>query len=121
MDEYAAETGAHANNVTRLVGSPAYRLRVGDFRAIFEETEADIFVTSIAPRGSVYDGKGRFMNDTDTVTLTRAAYEDLIDARDHARAMRDIAAGAVETLTGARWTPISPPRAIWLFGVTIEA
>ena len=88
-------------NVTRLVGSPAYRLRVGDFRAIFEGTEADIFVTSIAPRGSVYDGKGRFMNDTDTVTLTRAAYEDLIDARDHARAMRDIAAGAVETLTGA--------------------
>ncbi len=41
------------------------------------------------------------MNDTDTVTLTRAAYEDLIDARDHARAMRDIATGAVETLTGA--------------------
>jgi DNA-binding XRE family transcriptional regulator len=41
------------------------------------------------------------MNDTDTVTLTRAAYEDLIDARDHARAMRDIATGVVETLTGA--------------------
>jgi DNA-binding XRE family transcriptional regulator len=41
------------------------------------------------------------MNDTDTVTLTRAAYEDLIDARDHGQAMRDIATGAVETLTGA--------------------
>ncbi len=39
------------------------------------------------------------MNDTDTVT--RAAYGDLIDARDHARTMRDIATGAVETLTGA--------------------
>ncbi len=52
MDDYAAETGAHANNVTRLVGSPAFRLRVGDFRAIFEETETDIFVTAIAPRGS---------------------------------------------------------------------
>jgi len=38
---------------------------------------------------------------TDTVTITRAAYEDLIDARDHARAMREIATGAVETLTGA--------------------
>lgn len=55
LDEYAAETGAHANNVTRLVGAPAFRLRVGDFRAIFEETETDIFVTAIAPRGSVYD------------------------------------------------------------------
>ncbi len=41
------------------------------------------------------------MNDTDTVTLTRAAYEDLVDARDHARAMREITTGAVETLTGA--------------------
>ena len=36
---------------------------------------------------------------TDTVTITRAAYEDLIDARDHGRAMREIATGAVETLT----------------------
>jgi mRNA interferase RelE/StbE len=48
-------TGAHANNVTRLVGSPAFRLRVGDFRTIFEETETDIFVTTIAPRGNAYD------------------------------------------------------------------
>lgn len=39
------------------------------------------------------------MNDADT--LTRAAYEDLTDARDHGRSMRDIATGAVETLTGA--------------------
>ena len=55
IEEYAAETGAHANSVTRLVGSTASRLRVGDFRAIFEETETDIIVTKIAPRGSVYD------------------------------------------------------------------
>lgn len=41
------------------------------------------------------------MTETDTITLTRAEYEDLIDARDHAQAMRDIATGAVETLTGA--------------------
>jgi len=41
------------------------------------------------------------MNDTETVTITRAAYEDLIDARDHGRAMREIVTGAVETLTGA--------------------
>lgn len=41
------------------------------------------------------------MADTDSITLTRAEYEDLIDTRDHALAMHDIATGAVETLTGA--------------------
>jgi hypothetical protein len=41
------------------------------------------------------------MADADTITLTRAEYEDLIDARDHVQAMRNIATGAVETLTGA--------------------
>jgi mRNA interferase RelE/StbE len=55
IDEYAAETGAHANSVTRLVGSSGNRLRVGDFRAIFEESDTEIFVTKIGPRGNVYD------------------------------------------------------------------
>ncbi len=36
---------------------------------------------------------------TDTITLTRAAYQDLIDARDHAVAMRDVATSAVETFS----------------------
>jgi len=30
--EYAANPAAHANNVTRLVGSPASRMRVADYR-----------------------------------------------------------------------------------------
>ena len=47
--------GGHANNVTQLVGSATFRLRVGDFRVIFERTEAEIVVTKVAPRGSVYD------------------------------------------------------------------
>jgi mRNA interferase RelE/StbE len=55
LDEYATETGAHADSVTRLVGSNACRLRVGDFRVIFEESETDHIVTKIAPRGSMYD------------------------------------------------------------------
>jgi mRNA interferase RelE/StbE len=54
LEEYAAQTGAHANSVNRLVGSTGSRLRVGDFRAIFEENDTEIFVT-IAPRGSAYD------------------------------------------------------------------
>ena len=52
--EYA-ETGAHANNVTRLVGSSASRLRIGNFRVVFEETGTEIVVTKIGPRGGVYD------------------------------------------------------------------
>ena len=55
LEEYAAETGAHANNVTRLVGSVACRLRIGDFRVIFEENDTEIIVTKIAPRGNAYD------------------------------------------------------------------
>lgn len=52
VDRYAA-TGA--GNVKQLVGSNAKRLREGDFRVIFVETESEITVTKIAPRGEVYD------------------------------------------------------------------
>jgi mRNA interferase RelE/StbE len=55
INEYAAETGAHANNVTRLVGSTSSRLRVGDYRVIFVETDAEIMVLRIGPRGCVYE------------------------------------------------------------------
>ncbi len=55
MREFADGGQAHANAVTRLVGSQAFRLRVGDFRVIFEESADTITVTKIGPRGSVYD------------------------------------------------------------------
>ena len=53
--EYATGSGAHANNVKRLVGSSASRLRVGDYRAIFEETGDAILITRVRPRGRAYD------------------------------------------------------------------
>ena len=53
--EYAADPQAHGNNVTQLVGSPAKRLRVGDFRVIFDETATAIISTKVGPRGGVYD------------------------------------------------------------------
>ena len=53
--EYAADPQAHANNVTQLVGSPFWRMRVGDFRAVFEMTDTTITVTKVAPRGGAYD------------------------------------------------------------------
>jgi len=53
--EYAANPLAHANNVTRLVGAGGcLRMRVGDYRVIFEETPNRILVLTIGPRGGVY-------------------------------------------------------------------
>ncbi len=45
ISEYAADQRAHANQVTALVGMNAKRLRIGDFRVIFEETVDRIIVT----------------------------------------------------------------------------
>lgn len=53
--DYATDPSAHANNVTQLVGSGLLRMRIGDFRAIFEETADTITVTKVRPRGSAYD------------------------------------------------------------------
>ncbi len=55
MEGYAADQTTHANNVSPLVGTDAKRMRVGDFRLVFDETATEIFVTKIAPRGSAYD------------------------------------------------------------------
>ena len=52
---YAADPAALANCVTELRGSPLKRLRVGDFRILFEETATEIIVSRIGPRGSIYE------------------------------------------------------------------
>ncbi|WP_192244127.1 type II toxin-antitoxin system RelE family toxin [Mesorhizobium silamurunense] len=48
---YAETPEAMVNNVKKLAGSDEMRLRVGDYRVIFTETEDEI----IGPRGSVYE------------------------------------------------------------------
>lgn len=55
FSDYAANPAAHVNNVTQLIGSPLRRMRIGDYRAIFEETAHVITVTKVRPRGSAYD------------------------------------------------------------------
>jgi mRNA interferase RelE/StbE len=55
VEEYAEDPAAHANNVTRLVGSSASRMRVGDWRVIFVETEAALSIVRVGPRGGIYD------------------------------------------------------------------
>ena len=52
IDRYA-QTGA--GDVKRLEGSNEKRLRDGDFRIIFMETETEILITKIGPRGKVYE------------------------------------------------------------------
>lgn len=54
LETYAENPASLANQVKTLRGVKAKRLRVGDFRVIFEETETEIIVTDIGPRGSVY-------------------------------------------------------------------
>lgn len=53
---YASDPASLANQVTELRGSQTKRLRVDDFRVVFEETETEVVVIKIGPRGSVYDG-----------------------------------------------------------------
>ncbi len=52
---YAADPASLANSVTELRGSSLKRLRVGDFRILFEETATEIIVSRIGPRGSIYE------------------------------------------------------------------
>ena len=47
-----AETGA--GDVKRLVGSAGARLRVGDYRAVFLESDAEIAVIAIGNRREIY-------------------------------------------------------------------
>lgn len=53
---------------------------------------------------------------SDLVTIPRQEYEDLVDARDHALAMREVATGAMETLTEAEmgaYLSAPSPLAFW--------
>ncbi|UCI06816.1 type II toxin-antitoxin system RelE family toxin [Mesorhizobium sp. B1-1-8] len=52
---YSETPEAMANNVKKLVGSDEIRLRVGDYRILFTETENEIIVSRIGPRGSIYE------------------------------------------------------------------
>jgi mRNA interferase RelE/StbE len=53
IEAYAADPAA--TRVKAMKGSSAARLRVGDFRVIFEETKDEVIVLDIGPRSGVYE------------------------------------------------------------------
>jgi mRNA interferase RelE/StbE len=55
LRQYADDPASQANNIKKLQGRDAYRLRIGDWRVIFDEHEVVIEVIRIGARGSVYE------------------------------------------------------------------
>lgn len=54
IEQYAEDTRSQANNVVKLQDRPGYRLRVGDWRVIFDEFDNILEVEKIGSRGSIY-------------------------------------------------------------------
>ena len=54
IEQYADNPASQSNNVKRLRGRAGLRMRIGDWRAIFDEDQDTISVLAIGPRGSVY-------------------------------------------------------------------
>lgn len=55
IEQYAADSASLANNVLKLQGREGFRLRVGDWRVIFDEDGRILQILQVAPRGGAYD------------------------------------------------------------------
>jgi mRNA interferase RelE/StbE len=56
IKEIAADPYARHNNVTKLQGRDGYRLRVGDWRVIYElhDHRLELWALELGPRGGIY-------------------------------------------------------------------
>ncbi len=55
IEQYAADPASLGNNVAKLQGRDGYRLRVGDWRVIFDQDGIILVVLQIGPRGGIYE------------------------------------------------------------------
>ena len=55
IEQYASDPSSLARNVVKLQGREGYRLRVGDWRVIFDDEGAVLQILQIGPRGGIYD------------------------------------------------------------------
>lgn len=55
IEQYARNPASQANNVTKLQGRTGYRLRVGDWRVIFDDDGVVMTIEKVAPRGNAYE------------------------------------------------------------------
>ncbi len=54
IDQYARAPSELANNVTEMVGEDGKRLRVGNYRVLFDEDESSITVMRVRKRADSY-------------------------------------------------------------------
>ena len=56
IKEVAADPYAQHNNVTKLQGRDGYRLRIGDWRVIYElhDDRLELWALEVGPRGGIY-------------------------------------------------------------------
>jgi mRNA interferase RelE/StbE len=55
IEQYASDPPSLAGNVKKLKGRPGYRLRVGNYRVIFDRDGVVMDILHIGHRGSVYE------------------------------------------------------------------
>lgn len=56
IGQYARDPGSLANNAKRLQGTDLMRLRIGDWRVVFDEDGHVLAILVITSRGSAYGG-----------------------------------------------------------------
>jgi len=55
IEQYATDPASLSNNVKALKGTDSYRLRVGDYRVIFNESMVVVTILKIGHRREIYD------------------------------------------------------------------
>ncbi len=54
IEAYAADPARQSNNVKRFTGRNGYRMRIGDYRVIFDLDGDTMQILVIGPRGGIY-------------------------------------------------------------------